>query len=144
MTEGTLSGLALFLFLAVGAVSLFTMIAVSNWAEQRRKERETQYRYEMLKKLVDQPGGSSQAMLDMLREEEAAKDRRQRQGLILGGMITAAVGAGMILFLYVLEPEKGVWAVGSIPLFIGLVMLAYILFVAPRTGSGAAPGAPPR
>ena len=39
-----------YLFLSVGAVGMFSFIAVASWADARRKEREAYYKSETLKK----------------------------------------------------------------------------------------------
>ena len=51
----------------------------------------------------------------------------------LGGLITTAVGLGIAVFLYVLEPgEKPVWVIGLIPTLVGLVLTLYGFLAAPR------------
>ena len=61
------SGAALFLFLAVGAASLFSFIAVAVWSGARYAERETYYHSELIKKAMESP---STAGLDYLRERD--------------------------------------------------------------------------
>jgi FtsZ-interacting cell division protein ZipA len=39
-----------FVFLAVGAVALFSMVSVAVWSEARRKEREAYYKNDMIKR----------------------------------------------------------------------------------------------
>lgn len=65
-------------------------------------------------------------------------DRRRAQGLMVGGIITTAVGAGLMVFLFLLGPEtgeRGVWAVGVIPMFVGLALLLSAWLIRPRNGS---------
>jgi uncharacterized membrane protein (GlpM family) len=50
----------------------------------------------------------------------------------LGGLITAAVGIGVIVLLRGLEHEEPVYLVGVIPLLIGLALLAYAFVLAPK------------
>jgi lipopolysaccharide export LptBFGC system permease protein LptF len=120
----------------VGAVALFTFLAIASWGEQRRREREAYYRAEVLKKVAEASGASGQAVLAMLHEEEAARLRRRREGLKLGGLITTAVGLGVAVFLgAMVHEDRPVWTVGLIPLFIGLAVLIYALLVAPRPGA---------
>ena len=45
----------LFLFLSVAVASLFSFIAVTVWAGERRKEREAYYHSEVLKKIAETP-----------------------------------------------------------------------------------------
>ena len=118
-----------FLVPVVGIVSVFTFVAVAVWSDNRRKEREAYYRHETLRRLAETGGDSAESVLEVMRQEERGKARRMIEGLKLGGMITAAAGAGAMALLYSLAPE--VYLSGLIPLLIGLVMLAYAFFMAP-------------
>lgn len=64
-------------------------------------------------------------------------DRRRAQGLMVGGIVTTAVGIGLGLFLYLLEGTRGdqIWAVGIIPFFVGVALLLSAWLVRPRSGS---------
>ena len=118
---------------AVGAVALFGFLAVASWSEERRKERESFYRSEVLKKLVDNPGSDTKPVFDMIQEEENRKLRRRREGLLLGGSITTAVGVGVMFFLYrITDADEAVWTVGIIPLLIGAILAFFGLFVAQK------------
>ena len=79
---------AVFMFLSVGAVALFSFIAVASWADARRKEREAYYKSETLKKLSESQG--SAAVLELLREEQKQAAAKRREGLRLGGLINIA------------------------------------------------------
>lgn len=70
------------------------------------------------------------------------RDRRRSQGLMIGGIITLAVGLGLMGFLNVIERHENVWAVGIIPATIGVALLLSAWLVHPkRNGSGT--GGPP-
>jgi hypothetical protein len=111
-----------FVFLSVGAVALFSFIAVSAWADARRKEREAYYRSEVLKKIAETQGGS--AVVDLFREEYTREQTKHREGLKLGGLINIAVGVGLMVFL-AFQEGAAVSLVGLIPLLIGVVLAAY-------------------
>jgi len=118
---------------AVGAVALFGFLAVASWSEERRKERESFYNSEVLKKLADNPGSDTRPILEMMREEENRRLHRRREGLLLGGLITAAVGIGTMFFLYqITGGEEAVWTVGTIPFLIGAILTLFGLFVAQK------------
>jgi hypothetical protein len=123
---------AIVAFFAVGAVALFGFLAVAAWSEERRKEREAFYRSEVLRKLIENPGASNQQVLEMLRDEENRNLIRRREGLKIGGIVTAAAGLGIAVFLMQIEPNKPIWFVGTIPLLIGGVLALYAFLLAPR------------
>ena len=87
--EGT-EAMGLFLFLAVGAVALFSMISIATWSEARRKEREAYYKNDMLKKLADTPGPGANSALELMREEARLGALQKRQGLRIGGLVVSA------------------------------------------------------
>jgi hypothetical protein len=61
--------------------------------------------------------------------------RRRSQGLMIGGLVTLAVGIGLGVMLYYIADENGVWAVGMIPGAIGVALLLSAFLVRPKNGS---------
>ena len=116
----------------VGAVALFGFLAIASWSEERRKEREAYYRSEVLKKLAEKPESEHGPILAVIREEERSRLVRSREGKKLGGMITTAVGLGVMIFLKVLIEDESVWTAGLIPFLIGMAILVYAMFMAPK------------
>lgn len=127
----------MFMFLSVGAVALFSFIAVAAWSDARRKEREAYYKSETLKKIAESGAGGN-AALEFLREQERIGERRRREGLRLGGLITAVVGVGVMILLGVMahDPTAGIpggtYLAGLIPLLIGIVLLLYSYVLVPK------------
>jgi hypothetical protein len=119
---------------AVGAVALFGFLAVASWSEERRKERESFYRSEVLKKLIESPGADAAPILEMIREEENRQLRRRRDGLLLGGLITGAAGAGFMFFLGQVANDRPIWGLGLIPFLIGVILTVFGLFFAQKPG----------
>jgi hypothetical protein len=124
---------------AVAIIAVFTLVTVTVWSENRLKERETLYRHETYKKLIEQPGISVEAvrglMLELTREDEVQRRFKQIEGEKLGGLITAVVGVALAVFLYSLAPERPIYLVGGIPFSVGLMLLlhSYMLQRSPRT-----------
>jgi Flp pilus assembly protein TadB len=121
----------LFLFLSVAVAALFSFIAVTVWASERRKEREAFYHSEVLKKIAETPG-SGPAAQDYLRERQRIADRNLRGGLRLGGMIVMSAGIGLMAFFSALSAGGPPAQVGLIPLLVGLAIFVYGQFMAPR------------
>lgn len=61
--------------------------------------------------------------------------RRRSQGLMIGGLVTLAVGISLGVMLHYIEDEPGIWAVGLIPTAIGVALLISAMLVRPRNGS---------
>jgi ferric-dicitrate binding protein FerR (iron transport regulator) len=129
--------MALFMFLAVASVAMFSFIAVATWSGERRKEREAYYRSETIKRVAELQGTGSQTAIEVLREEERIANRRRNEGQKLGGLVTLAVGIGLIVFLRpmmaaVHDPAPA-YLVGFIPALIGLALLVYAYALAPKS-----------
>jgi hypothetical protein len=126
--------LPLFLFLSVAAVALFSFIAVAVWSTERRREREAYYRSETIREIAETQNAGSSSAIEFLREEDKISARRRREGLKLAGLITIAVGIALMIFLRSLHDPNArqTFLSGLIPLFIGVVLLVYSLFPAPK------------
>jgi hypothetical protein len=135
--------IAMYGCVAVTWLAFFSWLAVVGWAIQRRKEREAYYRHETEKKLLERGDASAEQFLQLRREEERTRWLRRREGLKLGGLITTALGIGILVGLrFVDTGTLSLSAVGWIPLAIGLVLLlyAYVLYPEPPSlGRGAPP-----
>lgn len=130
---GNMAEVAVMLVPIVGSIALFSFLAVGAWSDARRREREAYYTSETLKKIAESSGEGAKAALEMLREQEHNIARRRLDGQRLGGLITLAVGIGLMVFLKALvRDEPGVYLVGLIPLLIGAALLAYSYILAPE------------
>jgi hypothetical protein len=127
-----MSGAPLFLFLAVAMVAVFSFVSVAVWADNRRKEREAYYRSETVKKIAESQAGGGGSAIEYLREEERIAMRRRREGVRLGGLITAAVGAGLMVFLHGMDSNEPAYLMGLIPFLVGVALLGYTYIMAPK------------
>lgn len=116
-------------FLSCGAIALFSFLAVATWSDNRRREREAFYKSDTLKKLSEV---STDIAAVLLREDERLARRRQRESARLGGLVTVATGVGLGVSLWGIVPERRVYLLGLIPLLVGLALLAYAHWLAPR------------
>ncbi len=116
----------------VGSIALFSFLAVASWSDARRRERETYYKSETLKKIAESSGEGARAAIELIREQEKNSVRRRREGMKLGGLITAVVGIGVMALLRGLVPSEPVYLAGLIPLLIGLALLTYTFILAPK------------
>jgi hypothetical protein len=118
----------------VSVIAVFTFVSIASFSDNKRREREAFYRFEFRKKLVEQSGANMPQVMEMMQQEERAELRRRREGLKIGGFVTAAVGVGLIFGLRFTGED--VWMIGYIPLAIGAALLLYGLFLAPKEPAG--------
>lgn len=125
-------GVAVFLFLAIGALALFAFLSVATWTGTRAQEREAYYKAEMMKKIAE-AGGDRNPALEYLREQERIAAAKRVTGFRLAGMINIAVGLSLMIFLRALVHFAGVYLSGLIPLFVGIALLVYGYWMIPQT-----------
>jgi hypothetical protein len=111
---------ALFGFLAVGAVALFSFVAVASWSDARRRERESYYKNDMLKKVAESSGAGASAAMELLREEDRLRVLRRRQDMKVGATVLLAVGLGLVIFLHALLPHAPIYMVGVMLMLMGV------------------------
>ena len=124
-----------FVFLAVGAIALYSYLSVHSFVNGRRKEREAYYKNETMRRLTENQGAGADAAIALMREEDRLQTLRRLEGLKLGGLVTTAVGIGVMIFLGIATDENhliGV-AIGIIPLVVGLALLLYAYRLAPKS-----------
>ena len=129
---GNIVDLGAFLIPIVGSISLFSFLAVASWSDARRKERESYYMADALKKISESSGEAAKSALEYLREQEKIAVRKRVEGMKLGGLITAGVGIGVMIFLRGLEHSEPAYLVGVIPLLVGLALAIYGFVLAPK------------
>jgi Flp pilus assembly protein TadB len=130
---GGIVGLGVFLVPIIGSIALFSFLAVASWSDARRKEREAYYTADTLKRISESSSEGAKSAIEYLREQNVQLTRRRIEGMKLGGLITAAVGVGLIIMLRGLEHEEPAYLVGFIPLLIGIALMVYSFMLAPRS-----------
>jgi ferric-dicitrate binding protein FerR (iron transport regulator) len=119
------AAVALWEFLSVGAVALFSFLAIGAWSESRRREREAYYRTEAIRKLAEATPDVAASALEFLREQERNDKERVRAQIKIAGLVACGVGIGMMIFLGALIRDAPIYLSGSIPLLIGVALLAW-------------------
>jgi len=129
MAAEGLEAVALFGFLAVASVALFSFIAVASWSDARRKERESYYKNDMLKKLAESSGAGAAAAIELLREQDRLEMAQRRQGMKIGGVVVLGVGVGLLIFLHEMAPHTPVYLVGALMICIGAALFGSSYFL---------------
>ena len=121
-----------YMFPGLGAIAVFSWLAVTSWSDARRREREAYYKSEVLKKIAETQGTGASSALEMMREDERKAARRRQESHRLGGLITLGVGIGMAVFLRALVHNEPAYLVGLIPGLVGVALLVYSYILAPK------------
>jgi len=130
--NGNAIGLAGVLIPIVGSIALFSFLAVATWSDARRRERETYYTTEALKKIAESSGEGAKSALEYLQEKNRESRRRRMEGMKLGGLICAGIGIGLMFFLHGVAHDEPVYLVGLMPLLVGVALSAYSFVLAPQ------------
>lgn len=127
MNEYARPEVMVFVFLAVGAIALYSFLSINSYVNGRRKEREAYYKNETVRRLTESQGAGAEAAIALLREEDRLYAGRRLESIKLGGFATTAVGIGLMIFLGIAVEDNhqlGV-AIGVIPFMVGLALLVY-------------------
>ncbi|MBM3370997.1 MAG: hypothetical protein FJY46_09675 [Betaproteobacteria bacterium] len=81
--------------------------------------------HETLRHLSELGRPIPQSLLDQLNQLHTPKSAQSwtPQSSLRAGVINIAVGAALSLFFLVMQPDDWLWAIGIIPLFIGIGLL---------------------
>jgi len=118
----------------VAIVTVFTFVGVMSWLKHRRTERDTYYRHELIKQMAEKANSEDQ-LLAFMREEAAVRQANRKQGLMVGGLVTLAIGVGYMIAFQWIDDE--VWMIGAIPALIGVALLASSFFVGLNRGESS-------
>jgi Flp pilus assembly protein TadB len=127
-----IASLGVFLIPIIFSIALFSFLAVASWSDARRKEREAYYTTEALKKISESSAEGGKSAIEYLREQNKNTAQRRVEGLKLGGLITLAVGIGLMVLVRGLNHDEPAYLVGLIPLLVGLALLVHGFAFAPK------------
>ena len=122
-----------FMMPGIAIVAVFGWLAVHEWTESRRKEREEFYRSETLRRFSE--SNQPDMLARFLAEEKASRHEmrvQQRESLRLGGLVTMMAGIGFGVMLAGLAPRQSFYLLGLVPLLVGLALLIYVYLLAPK------------
>ena len=125
------TAIAAFILGAVATIATFAFFAIAAWVNARRRERESYYQSEVLKKLAETGQEGSSAALEMFREQQRTTVRNRLESQRLAGLILTAVGVGLMALLKGVASHEE-WRTGLIPALVGAVLLVYSYVLAPR------------
>jgi hypothetical protein len=123
-----------FVFLIFASISFFSYLSIMAFVNGRRKERDAYYRNETVRRLTESQGAGAGAAIEVIREEDRLQIRRRVESIKLGGLVTVAVGLGvMVFFAFVNHDTREIGvSLGSVPLLVGASLLLYAYVLAPK------------
>ncbi len=137
--EDVIAPVLVFSIPIIAIVGGITAGIVKNMSRSRIIELAQRERIAMIERGMDPsklPPLPSMGDLDATGTVLSAADsaRRRSQALMVGGLVTLAVGIGLGIMLYFITDarDEGVWAVGIIPAAVGIALLISAFLVRPR------------
>ena len=85
-----------------------------------------------MKKIAENSGEGAKGALELMREQQKNLEKNRLEGLKIGGLVTAAVGLGTMMLLRGLVHDEPVYLAGAVPFLIGVALLIYPFFLAPK------------
>ncbi len=123
----------MYLVPVAGSIAVFGWLAVHEWVESRRKEREEFYRSETLRRFSE--SNQPDMLTRFLAQEKAARHEmrvQQRESLRLGGLVTMMAGIGFGVTMAGIAPLQRFYLFGLVPFLVGLAILIYVYLLAPK------------
>jgi hypothetical protein len=127
----------LFMIPIIAIIGAFTTGIVRMIGRQRLVELAQQERIAAIQRGID-PAQLAPLHADLLNESSpfppGEHARRQHRSLVVGGVVTLFAGIGIALFFYFMRPDhqEFAWAVGLIPIMLGIGLLVAAALVRPR------------
>ena len=129
----------------VAIIGGITVAIVRTIGQQRLAELAHRERIAALERGVDPSKLPPPPVLDYGPAYGTYNPLRRYHGLLIGGTVCVVAGISIAAFLLIMETEKNAWAVGLIPMGVGVALLLSARLVKPRNGgsTGTGTGAPP-
>jgi len=108
----------------IAIVGAMTVAILRVTGQQRLAELERRERIAAIERGVDPSKLPPMSSPDSYSNGNGVGSRTRRaHGLMIGGLVLLAVGTSMMVFLWSVEPNKSVWALGLMPFLIGIALL---------------------
>jgi len=130
--SGSFTGVFAMAIPIVAIIGGITVAVVRTIGQQRMAELAHKERIMAIERGVDPAKLPPPPIIDYGRPYYSPLQRYH--GLLIGGIVTLLVGISIAAFLYLMEAEKNAWAVGLIPMGVGVALLLSAMLVKPRNG----------
>lgn len=105
--------------------SVFTFLTVFWWALQRRRERESYYRYELARQMLERSDTPHPTIVEWVREVDAIEQKRRREGVLMTACIALLSGIGALIPVGTVFHDESI--PGMIAAGLGLALFIYLL-----------------
>jgi len=127
----------------VAIVGGITVAVVRTIGQQRIAELAHRERIAALERGVDPSKLPPAPVIDYGPAYGTYNPMRRYHGLLIGGIVCVMAGIGIAVFLGMIATEKNAWAIGLIPVAVGIALLLSATVIKPRNGSsGTTPMGP--
>lgn len=126
----------------VAIIGGITVAVVRTIGQQRIAELAHRERIAALERGVDPSKLPPPPVIDYGQGYGTYNPLRRHHSLMIGGIVCTMIGISIAVFLRIMETEKNAWAVGLIPIGVGIALLLSAALVKPRNGDSM--GGPPR
>lgn len=115
------------------AIAVFGFFAIVVWLRNRKELQMAADRHELYRNMLSQPGGSVEAVRDLMRHDNERLAQKDIDDARSTGLILVAVSLGLAMFLFsVTSSGKPVYLVGAIPGLVGVAQLVHAAILARR------------
>jgi hypothetical protein len=136
-------GMMVFAIPIVAIIGGIAVAIVKIVGQQRNQELARRERIAAIERGLD-PSSLPTVAEDLPTPSERVETAKTRQGLLIGGLATLFAGFGLGFMLFFLETGQNTWAVGAIPVCVGIaLLLSYALIKPPANGNRSRAGTPP-
>jgi hypothetical protein len=115
-------------------VSSCLAFSIAWWATQRRKERDSFYRFELARLMLERYADGHEKVMAWLEQQEQSDARKRRDAIRLSAWVLLIAGAGALIALRSNAVEDSLF--GWAP--IGIAIGEFIFLATTRTRSAAA------
>jgi hypothetical protein len=128
----------------VAIIGGITVAVVRTMGQQRLAELTYRERIAALERGTDPSKLPPPPVLDYGPAYGTYNPQRRYHSLLIGGIVCTVVGLSIAAFLMIMETEKHAWAVGLIPMGVGVALLLSARLIKPRNGASTSTGVPPQ
>jgi hypothetical protein len=116
-------------------ISTCLAFSVAWWSSQRRKERESYYRFELSRLMLERYADGHERVMAWLGKQEVSDAHRRRDAIRLSAWVLILAGVGALIALRANTSEDSLF--GWVPIGIGIGEFVYLLVTQQKVDGSA-------